>query len=62
MSSKFEVFEDSSNQWRWRLKARNGEIVAQSESYPTKQNAVRGAHTAAGIAADAATLPVEIVE
>ena len=35
--------KDARGQWRWRVKARNGEIVAASEGYATKGNAVRGA-------------------
>lgn len=38
---KFEVFTDARGMFRWRLRAANGEIVAQSEAYPTKRNAVR---------------------
>lgn len=38
-----EIFKDKRGQWRWRVKARNGEIVAASEGYATKGNAVRGA-------------------
>ena len=33
---KFELYEDKSGQFRFRLKARNGEIVATSEGYTTK--------------------------
>ena len=33
---KFEMYEDKSGQFRFRLKARNGEIVATSEGYTTK--------------------------
>lgn len=40
--NKIEVFK-SLDGWRWRLRATNGEIVAQSEGYPTKENALRGA-------------------
>jgi uncharacterized protein YegP (UPF0339 family) len=40
--SKFEVFEDKIGEWRFRLKANNGKIVAVSESYPSPRNAVRG--------------------
>lgn len=42
----FEVFEDASGGFRWRLKATNGEVVAQSERYSTKSNAQRGADDA----------------
>ena len=30
MISKLEVYEDNSGEWRWRLKASNGRIVATS--------------------------------
>lgn len=42
----YEVFEDTAGGFRWRLKAKNGEIVAQSESYTTRENAERGAKDA----------------
>lgn len=39
----FEVYEDSAGQWRWRLVAPNGNIVADSgEGYSSKQGAKRG--------------------
>ncbi|MFB6085436.1 MAG: HVO_2922 family protein [Halodesulfurarchaeum sp.] len=39
----FEVYEDSAGQWRWRLVAPNGNIVADSgEGYRSKQGAKRG--------------------
>ncbi|MCG2701494.1 MAG: YegP family protein [Candidatus Falkowbacteria bacterium] len=34
---------DRAGQYRWRLKARNGEIVAVSEAYTTRYNAKRSA-------------------
>ncbi|MCP5061094.1 MAG: DUF1508 domain-containing protein [Ignavibacteriae bacterium] len=34
----FEIYQDSSNQWRWRLKASNHEIIAQGESYYNKND------------------------
>lgn len=33
---KFEVFEGKDGQWYVRLRARNGEIVAQSEGYESE--------------------------
>lgn len=38
-----EVYRGIDGYWRYRVKAGNGEILAQSESYASKQNAVRGA-------------------
>ena len=40
--SVFEVFP-SEDGYRWRLKAGNGEVIAQSEGYGTKEHAVEGA-------------------
>lgn len=38
---KFEVYQDKQNQWRWRLKAENGEILADSgEGYHNKIDAL----------------------
>lgn len=35
--SKFETFQDARNEFRWRLKASNGRVVAESsESYKNK--------------------------
>lgn len=33
---KFELYEDKGGQFRFRLKARNGEVIAVSEGYTTK--------------------------
>jgi hypothetical protein len=39
----FEVYVDAAGQWRWRLVAPNGNIVADSgEGYSSKQGAKRG--------------------
>ena len=39
----FQIFQDTVGAWRWRLKAANGEIVAQSEAYTRREDAERGA-------------------
>lgn len=36
---KIEVFQ-ALDGWRWRMRARNGEIVAQSEAYTRRESAV----------------------
>ncbi len=41
--AKFQVYKDVSGQYRWRLVAGNGEIVAVSEAYTTKYNAKHSA-------------------
>lgn len=39
----FELYEDQAGEWRWRLVAANGNIVADSgEGYASKQGAKRG--------------------
>lgn len=41
---RFETYQDKAGEWRWRLRAANGLIVADSaESYAKKANALRAA-------------------
>lgn len=43
MSGKFEIFKSEKNhQFYFRLKARNGQIILQSEGYSTKANCLAG--------------------
>ncbi len=42
MGPKFVVFKDASGQYRFRLVAPNGEIIATSEAYTTKQACLDG--------------------
>lgn len=45
MSAKFVVYKDRKSEWRWRLKAKNGRIVADSgEGYTTRWRAVKAAY------------------
>ena len=39
---KFEVYLDKAEEFRFRLKARNGEVIAVSEAYTTKANCKNG--------------------
>jgi uncharacterized protein YegP (UPF0339 family) len=43
MNVKFEIYMDRVAQYRWRLIAGNGEIVATSEGYTTEYSARRSA-------------------
>ena len=52
MAAKFEIYK-SGDQYRFRLKAANGEIVATGESYSTKQGAERGVVAVKNAAASA---------
>ena len=39
----YEVYRDRSSQWRWRLKAANGRIIADSgEGYINKSDCLTG--------------------
>jgi uncharacterized protein YegP (UPF0339 family) len=44
MAGKFEIYTGGGKNggYRWRLKSRNGEIVASGESYETKAGAKKG--------------------
>lgn len=46
---RVEIFR-ARDGWRWRLRARNGRIVAGGESHPHRQHAGRAAGTAAALA------------
>ena len=54
---KFEMYQDKAGEFRFRLKARNGEIIGVSEGYTTKANCVNGVESVKKNAAEA-----EIVE
>jgi uncharacterized protein YegP (UPF0339 family) len=42
MAAKFEIFIDRKKQYRFHLKASNGEIIAASQAYETKAACQRG--------------------
>ena len=42
MAGKFEIYKDSEDEYRFRLRSRSGEVVANGESYPTKDGVKRG--------------------
>jgi len=58
MPAKFEVFE-SKGEFRFRLKASNGQIVAQSQGYTTKAACLNGIKSIKKNAATAAVVEVE---
>ena len=39
---KFEVYQDKAGEYRFRLKARNGEIIAVGEGYKAKASCLNG--------------------
>jgi len=42
MAGKFELYKDKAGEYRFRLKAGNGEIIGQSEGYKAKSAALNG--------------------
>jgi uncharacterized protein YegP (UPF0339 family) len=54
---RFQIFEDKQRKFRWRLRAANGRIVASSEAYSRKYDAIRAVQ-----AIDKALHPGYIVE
>ena len=56
---KFEVYVDKAGEFRFRLKARNGEIIATGEGYKAKASCLNGIES---IGKDAPEAPVVEVE
>ncbi len=56
IDSAFEVFEDKSGEFRFRLKAVNGEIIGQGESYNAKSGCMNGIESVKKNAADSTTV------
>ena len=50
---KFEVYTNKAGEFRFRLKARNGEIIAASEGYTAKASCLNGIDSVRKNAADA---------
>lgn len=42
MAAKFEVYTDKKGEWRFRLKAANGEVIAVGEGYSSKAACLNG--------------------
>ena len=42
MAAKFEWYADKAGKFRFRLKAGNGEVIAVSEAYNTKDSCLNG--------------------
>jgi len=53
MAGKFEIYQDKGGKFRFRLKARNGEIVAVGEAYESKASAKNGVESVKKNTADA---------
>ena len=56
---KFEMYTDKAGEFRFRLKARNGEIIAVSEGYKAKASCQNGVESVRKNAADAPVVKEE---
>jgi len=56
MPGKFEITKDKRGEYRFRLKATNGQTVAVSEGYKTKTSAYKGIDSVKTLAADGAVV------
>jgi uncharacterized protein YegP (UPF0339 family) len=57
--ASFEVFQGQDGDWRFRVRADNGEVVAQSEAYASKENATRATVDLVGVVLKAKATPVK---
>ena len=53
MSGKFEIFSDKGGEFRWHLRAGNGEIIASSQGYKSLAAAEKGIESVKSHAAGA---------
>ncbi len=53
---KFEIYKDKADEFRFRLKATNGQVIAVSEGYTTHANCVNGVESVKKNAVDAETV------
>ena len=56
---KFEIYTDKAGEFRFRLKARNGEIIATGEGYKAKASCLNGIDSIRRNAPDADVVGVE---
>jgi len=59
---KFEIFEGKDGQFYFHLKAENGEIIAASQAYTTKQSAEHGIAAIKHIAATAQVIDLNLAD
>ena len=57
-SAKFELYQERSGKFRFRLKAGNGQVIATSEAYDTIAAARKGVETAQAAASSAEVVDV----
>jgi len=58
MAKEFEIYTDAQDKWRWRFRADNNEIVAQSEAYNSRAACENGINV---VKTEAATAPIVVL-
>lgn len=53
MAGKFELYTDTAGDFRFRLKAANGQVIAASQAYKAKESALNGVESVRTHAAEA---------
>ncbi len=53
MAAKFEVYVDKKGEFRFRLKAPNGQVIATGEGYKSKDSCINGIESIKKNASDA---------
>jgi uncharacterized protein len=56
---KFEVYLDDAGEYRFRLRARNGQVIAVSQGYKSKEGCLKGIKSVQLNAADARIVVLE---
>ena len=59
MAGKFELWVDKAGDYRWNLKAANGQVIATSQGYSSKASAVNGIDSVRTNAPDAEVVEIE---
>lgn len=59
MAGKFELYTDKSGEYRFRLKAGNGEVIATGQGYSSKSGAMNGIDSVRRNAADAEVVEID---
>lgn len=57
--TKFEVYKDKAGEYRFRLKAGNGQVIAVSEGYKSKTSCMNGIESIKKNAPTAAIVEIE---
>ncbi len=59
MAGTFELWTDKGGDWRFNLKASNGQVIATSQGYSSKASAMKGIDSVRKNAPDAGVTEIE---